>query len=127
MPAGTATEAGTVASEVLALDRLTVAPLDPAAEVIVTVPVQASPPVRVVGETETAERVGAFTAIELLTVIELNVAVISTLVAVFTGEVETVKVVVFLPDATVTEEGTVATTVSLLARVTATPAGPAFP
>jgi hypothetical protein len=55
-PAGTVTPGGTVAADVLELERLTVTPPVPAAAVRVTVPVAEVPLVSEVGLTETALR-----------------------------------------------------------------------
>jgi hypothetical protein len=58
-PAATVTLAGTVAADVLLLDKVTTAPPEGAAEVSVAVPWTAVPPVTLVGLIDNAESAGA--------------------------------------------------------------------
>ena len=58
-PAGTVTDAGTVAAAVLLLESVTSTPPAGAAEVSVTVPVDVAPPTTAVGLIATAERAAA--------------------------------------------------------------------
>jgi hypothetical protein len=106
-PEGIVTELGTVAEEEL-LDRETAMPALGAAEPIVAVPVEVAPPATVVGDREIELRLGGAMDKVAVAVVPPVVAVIVDDVLVGTATVETVKVAVFAPDATVTELGTVA-------------------
>ncbi len=72
-PAGTVTLAGTVATPVLLLDKLTTAPPLGAGAFSVTVPVEELPPVTVVGFKMSDERVTA-----VLPLLSNNVTVVSS-------------------------------------------------
>jgi len=130
LPAATVTLEGTVATDVLVLVRLTTAPPDGAFALRVTVPVELLPPVRLVGFRASEERVTT-TADVTVKVADAfappYVPEIVTLVFVETLVVLTVKVALVLPAATVTLEGTVATDVFPLERVTTAPPDGASP
>ena len=122
-PAATVTEAGTVAAVVAELVSVTTLPLGPAALLSVTVPVVVTlqPPTTVADE-----RVTPLTAAG--EIVKVAVAELEPIAAVMIAEVEVltaadviVKVAVVLPDATVTEAGTVALAL-LDFRVTTVPA-----
>jgi hypothetical protein len=127
-PAGTVTLAGTPATVVLLLDRVTTAPPAGAAALSMTVPVDVLPPRTLVGcrlsdvsigvpgvTVSCADRVAPPPAPEIVTAVD----VVTTLVA-------TANVAVVPPAATVIPAGTVAAAVLLLDRVTtAPPAGAA--
>jgi hypothetical protein len=120
-PAGTVTELGTVATEVLLLDKVTAVPPVGAIPESVTVPVEAVPPVTEVGfKLKELKDGGATVKVAVLDALA-NVAVIVTEVEEETARLVTVKVAVVLPAATVTEAGTVAADVLLLDKVTTDP------
>jgi hypothetical protein len=123
-PADTVTLAGTVATLVLLLESVTTAPPEGAAPESVIVPVDLLPPLTLVGLSVSEDRVTAPAGVTVNVVcFELlpSVAVITALVVVVTDCVLTVKVALVLPPATVTLEGTVATEVFELDRVTTVP------
>jgi hypothetical protein len=123
-PAGTVTLAGTVATLVLLLESVTPAPPEGAAPESVIVPVDLLPPLTLVGLSVSEERVTAPPGVTVNVVcFELlpRVAVIATLVVVVTDCVLTVKVALVLPPPMVTLEGTAATEVFELDRVTTVP------
>jgi hypothetical protein len=136
-PEGMVTEAGTVAAAVLPLESITVVPPGGAGLVMVTCPVEMSPPVVVVGF-----RVSALTVIGGVTtsrndcMAPLNVAVNKTFTGAPTVVVVSVKVACVAPAWTVTTKlpsadpagtvmllpvGTGATVVLLVVTVTAVP------
>lgn len=118
VPEATVTLEGTVAMLVLLLLRVTAVPLDGAGPVRVTVPVEAVPPRTLVGESVSAERVGA----RMVKVAELlPPAVMIANVLLETGVVVIAKVTLLEPAGTVTLEETFATVELLEERVTETP------
>ena len=119
-PAGTVTLAGTVAAEVMLLDKVTTAPPEGAAAVRVTVPVEGVPPVTVVGFKVTDKTAGGLT-VSVAPAVPLNVAEIEGEAVAPTGNEVTVKVAEVAPAATVTLAGTVAAEVMLLDKVTTAP------
>jgi hypothetical protein len=125
-PEVTVTLAGTVATPVLLLERVTTVPADGAGPEIVTVPVEGDSPLTVVGfkVRELATGVWIVSVVVRLTP---RLPVIVTLVFAVTGLLVTVKVAVVAPAATVTVAGTVVSVVLLVDRVTVAPpvgAGP---
>src|SRR5258705_6973905 len=130
-PAGTTTVKGKVASTVLLLASDTTAFPFGAADCSVTVAVEETPPVTVLGFSVTEE-----TAVEttrnsvVLTVVPPEEAVTITPVVCVTGWVLAVKVTVVCPAGTVTLAGTVTSDVFPLESATTTPplgAGPPSP
>ena len=123
-------EAGTVATFVLLLDSDTIVPLAGAAALRFTVPVEALPPVTVVGFTatdcSTTEPVPVELAGETVSVADcvtpFNNALIVTGVDADTAVVVTLNAALVEPAATVTEAGTGATAVSPLESETTSPA-----
>src|SRR6266850_2100089 len=121
-PAGTATLNGTVASTVLLLASDTTAFPFGAADCSVTVAVEETPPVTVLGFSVTEE-----TAVEttrnsvVLTVVPPEEAVTTTPVVCVTGWVLAVKLTVVCPAGTVTLAGTVTRDVFPLESVTTSP------
>jgi hypothetical protein len=113
--------AGTVAVVVSALVRVTDAPPVGAAELSVTVPVEEVPPTTLTGLRLSPETVGGVTVKLAVWLPLLYVAVTVTTLCEATELVETRKVAVVAPAATVTLLGTVATAVLLLARRTVAP------
>ena len=124
-PAATVTLAGTLATVVLLLDSVTIAPPVGAAVVNVAVPVLPAPPTTLVGLTVTDDRVGAAgTGLTVSTAereTPANVPEIDNAVEAVTGVVVMVKVALVAPAATVTLAGTVATAVLALLRPTRAP------
>jgi hypothetical protein len=94
-PAGTVTLAGTVATDVLLLDRLTTAPPEGAAAVRVTVACEVPPPTTVVGlrlMDESAAVPPPLVTVRLADFVALpTMALIATTVSLVTVEVVTVK------------------------------------
>jgi len=126
-PWATVTEAGTLAAEVLELDRDTETPPLPAADVRVMVPVAVPPLVIVLVLTETLLSAGGggFTVTpKVLLTLEYE-AVKVTDVAELTVPAVTVKVAEVWPWATVTEAGTLAAELLELESATETPPLPA--
>jgi hypothetical protein len=132
LPAGTVTEAGTLAAAVLLLCRATLTPPVGAGPVRVTVPVEDPPPVTLVGFTVTEVRltggvitVGVTVSVALW--FEPNEPVMITAVFALTALVLMAKVALVLPVETTTLAGVCAAAVLLLDRVTVAPplgAGP---
>lgn len=125
VPAVTVTEAGTVAADVLLLDKLTVT-LEPVATLpsSVTVPVLLVPPVTLPGLTLTLVTTGVFTvSVVVLLVLPDLEAVMVDVACAETGTVVTVNVVELLPEGTVTEAGTVVAELLSERLTTAPPAG----
>jgi hypothetical protein len=106
-PAATVTLAGTVALALLEVSA-TESPPVAAAELIVTVPVDVAPPSTDVGFNVTPVTSGPSTVSVAVTEVVPVVAVIVSVLFVPTAVVETVKVPVVAPAATVTVAGTVA-------------------
>jgi len=127
LPAGTVTLpiAGTLATAVLLLKRVTTAPPVGAAALKVTVPVEDAGPTTLVGLSASVESVtggggaGSETVSSAVLVRPPKEAEIVMVVDAVTEVVVTLKLAVVDPAATVTLAGTVATTVLLLERVTA--------
>lgn len=124
-PEAMVTLLGTVA-EALLLCKVTTAPPLGATPFSVTVPVAELPPVTVCGATLTAVSVAGFTVSAVVAVVE-KVAEITAVLTEETPCVVTVKFALVAPAATRTEDGTVATEVLLLERLTEIPEGPAAP
>ena len=127
-PAVTVTRAGTLATVVVLLDSVTIAPPVGATVVNVTVPVLAAPPTTLVGLTVTEDKLagggGGLTVSTAERETALKVPVIDSAVEAVTDVVVTVKVALVAPAATVTLAGTVAAAVlALLRPTTAPPAG----
>src|SRR5215470_8246076 len=119
-PATTITEAGTVAALLLLLVRVTTAPPAGAGEVSVTVPVLPAPPVNTTGF-RVIEASGAFTTRPIDLETPSYVAETIATVPTATSLLVMVNVPCVAPEATVTEAGTVAALVLLLASVTTEP------
>jgi hypothetical protein len=128
-PADTVTLDGTVATDVLLLDSVTVAPPEGAAPDSVTVPVELFRPLTLVGFSVREERVTLPLAglmvrdacCELLP----SVALITAIVVLVTEVVVTVKFADVEPDGTVTLPGTLADELLLLKLTTEPPEGAA--
>ena len=125
-PARTVTDGGSVAAWVFELVSVTTVPADGAFPVRVTVRVALAPPVTLVGATLAALIAGALTESVAVFVTVPRTPEITELALLACGDVEAVKVFVFVPTATVTEEGTVATPVLPLERATTFPPVGAF-
>jgi hypothetical protein len=125
-PAATVTLAGTVATEVRLLERVTTVPPVGAGPDSVTAPVEGAGPLTVVGFRVKALSVGAVT-VKVAVLVVLRVAVMVGEALVATGLVVTVKVAVVAFAATVTLDGTLAAVVLLLDRVTTAPPAGAGP
>jgi hypothetical protein len=125
-PAATVTLAGTVATEVRLLDKLTTVPADGAGPDNVTVPVDGEEPLTLVGFRVRELSTGAVTVKAAVRVIP-RVPEIVTEALLATGLVVTVKVAVVALAATVTLAGTLATVVLLLDSVTTAPPAGAGP
>jgi len=128
-PATTVTLAGTVAVDVLLLERETVAPPAGADPLSVTVPVEGDPPVTLVGFSVSEERVGracGSTVSEAVLVTPAYDAEIVTGVDAVTALVLTVNVALLAPAATVTLADTLAAPLLLESSTCAPPvsAGP---
>src|SRR6266403_120634 len=129
-PAATVTLAGTVAVDVVLLERETVAPPAGAGPLSVTVPVEGDAPVTLVGFSVSEERVGracGSTVSEAVMVTPAYDAEMVTGVDAVTALVLTVNVALLAPAAIVTLAGTVAVDVLLLERETVAPPGGADP
>jgi hypothetical protein len=120
------TLAGTVAADVLLLASLTTTPPVAAGPLMVAVPVEVAPPTTEVGFKVTDERVGALTVSVAVLETDPSFAVIVAVTFAAIAMVLTVKVLEALPEATVTDAGTVADVV-LLVRLTTVPADGAAP
>lgn len=122
-PAATVTDVGTVAAVVDELVMVTTSPLGPAALLSVTVPVIVTlhPPTTVADERVTLETLAGWTVRVAVEELEPTVAVIVSDVEAATAVDVIVNVAVDLPEATVTEAGTVAL-VPLDLSVTTVPA-----
>lgn len=111
VPAGIDAVAGTVATEVVPEERLTVRPPAGAALLIVTVPVEVWPPATEVGFSVTVEIVGAVTpSVPVIVFVPVPFGLEAETVTVLseaTAAVVAVNVAVVWPPATVTEAGTV--------------------
>lgn len=106
-PAGTVTEVGTVALELLD-DKLTTTPPDPAGPLSVTVPADAVPPATDDGATDTLINPVGFIVRVVVCVDPPEVPVIVAVVVDVTAAVVTLKVAVLRPAGTSTVDGTVA-------------------
>jgi len=126
VPAVTVTLAGTVATEVKLLERVTTVPPVGAGPESVTVPVDGAGPLTVVGFRVKALNVGAVTVNVAVRAVP-RVPVIVTEVFEATALVVTVKVAVVAFGATVTLAGTLAAEVLLLDSVTTAPPDGAGP
>jgi len=125
-PAATVTLAGTAATAGLVLESVTTASPAGAGALRVTVPVEAVPPVTLVGLRLKEERVVAGVTVSTAELLAPPyVAEIVTVVEAITELVDTVKSALVVPAATVTLAGTVATLVSVPSATTAPPAGAA--
>ena len=128
LPAGTVTEAATVAAVALLLCRDTLTPPVGAGPVKVTVPVEEVPPVTLVGLTVTDVRLtGDGVTVKIVVCVEPNKPVIVTAVFALTAFVVIAKVALVLPLGTTTLAGVCAAAVLLLDSVTVAPplgAGP---
>src|SRR5262245_4034862 len=124
-PGATVTLAGTLATVVLLLDSVTMAPPVGAAEVNVTVPVLPAPPTTLVGLTVTNDRLagggGGLTVSAAVREAPPKVPPIVTGVAAVTAAVVVDLPALSAPAATVTLAGTLATVVLLLDSVTMAP------
>lgn len=125
-PARTVTVAGRVAAWVLELVKATAVPPAGAFPASVTVRVAPVPPFTLVGETLAALITGAFTVSVAVLVTVPRTAVMTALALAGWGVVVTENVFVFVPEATVTEVGTVAAPVLPLESVTTFPPAGAF-
>ena len=128
-PACTLTLEGTVATDVLALESVTVAPPEGAAALRVTVPLELFPPVTLVGlrvsdESVTEDDEGLIVSVACWEVLP-SVAVIVAVVIEETNVVVTVKLALVDPLATVTLLGTLALELLLLRVTTVPPEGAA--
>ena len=128
-PACTVTLDGTVATDVLLLDRFTLAPPEGAAPVNVTVPVELFPPLTLVGfsvseESVTLPLAGVIVSDAFCELLP-SVAVITAVVVLVTDVVVTVKFADVEPPGTVTVLGTLAAELLLLKLTTLPPEGAA--
>ena len=128
-PACTVTLDGTVATDVLLLESVTVAPPDGAAALSVTVPMELLPPLTLVGfrlseESVTLPLAGVMVS-EACCELLPSVAVITAVVVVVTDVVVTVKDADVEPAAIVTLPGTLADELLLLKLTTEPPEGAA--
>ena len=125
-PAGTVTEAGTVAALAFEVFRATAVPEGPAIPESVTVPVEVLPPCTEAGASVSdASEAGLIVRPWVKDALP-RIAVIFAVVWVSTPFVDAANDADVLPEATVTVAGTVAEALSLLS-VTTDPAGPAGP
>jgi len=124
--AATVTLAGTVATVVLLLDSVTMAPPAGAAVVNVTAPVDPVPPTTLVGLTVTEERLGAAATGSTVNTAEREappkLPEIVTAVEAATDAVVAVKIALVAPAGTVTLAGTPTRVALLLPRLTVAPA-----
>ena len=121
-PAATVTLVGTVAADVLLLASATTAPAAGATALKVTVPIEAAPPVTLVGLRLSDKRVIAGLMMRLADLVTpLYVAEIVTVLDAATGFVEIVNAALVVPAGTVTLAGTVATVGLLLESATIAP------
>ncbi len=124
-PARTVTLAGAVATVVLLLDSVTMAPPVGAAVVNVTVPVAPAPPTTLVGLTVTVDKLGAagtgLTVSTAVRVTPAKVPEIDSAVEAVTDVVVMEKVALVAPAKTVTLAGTVAAAELALIRPTTAP------
>src|SRR5216117_4134702 len=124
-PAVTVTLAGTLATVVVLLDSVTIAPPVGAAVVNVTVPVLAAPPTTLVGLTVTEDKLagggGGLTVSTAVREAPPKVPEIVTGVATVTAVVVMEKFALSAPAATVTLAGTLATVALVLDKVTMAP------
>jgi hypothetical protein len=128
LPAGTVTEAGTVAAVVLLLCRDTLTPPVGAGPVSVIVPVEGLPPVTLVGLTVTDVRLtAAGVTVKVAVCVDPNTPVIVTPVFVLTAFVEIVNVALVFPLGTRTFAGVCAAAALLLDSVTVAPPAGAGP
>lgn len=104
-PAGTLTEAGTVAQALLD-DKVTLVPPGPAGPVRVTVPVDGLPPISVEGERVILVSPAGLIVRLAVNVVDPSVAEIVAVAAVDTADVVILKVADVVPAATVTVAGT---------------------
>src|ERR1700739_2329389 len=127
-PACTMTLDGTVATEVLLLESVTVAPPEGAADVRVTVPVELFPPLTLVGfrvsEESVTDDAGVMVS-EACCELLPSVAVITAVVVLLTDVVVTVTVAEVEPEGTVTLPGTLADELLLFKVTTEPPEGAA--
>jgi len=123
LPEATVTDAGTVTPLATSLlERVTTVPPAGAGPDRVTVPDELAPPVTDVGFRAALSSVGAVTVSAAVLVVEPRTALIVAETLAVTPVVEVVKVAVVLPEATVTDAGTVTPlAVLLLERLTAVP------
>jgi len=122
------TLAGTVATLVLLLDKLTTVPPDGAGPLSLTVPCESSPPLTLVGLSVSEERVTAPAGVTLSDACRETppaVPVITAVVVAVTVCVVTLNVLLVAPAGTVTLLGTVATLLLLLSDTTTPPEGAA--
>ena len=123
-PACTVTLEGTVATDVLALDRVIEAPPDGAAPLRVTVPVELFRPLTLVGfkvsDVSVAPLLAGVMVSDAFCELLPSVAVITAVVLAVTDVVDTVNVADVEPEGTVTLPGTLADELLLL-RLTADP------
>jgi hypothetical protein len=128
-PACTVTLEGTVATDVLPLDRVIEAPPDGAAPLRVTVPVELFLPLTLVGFRLSEERTTlppvAVMVSDALCELLPKLAVITAVVVVVTDDVVTVNVAVVAPEGTVTLLGTLADELLLLKLTSDPPEGAA--
>jgi hypothetical protein len=131
LPAGTVTEAGTVAAAVLLLWREMLAPPDGAGPVKVTVPVEGLPPVTLVGlivrDVRLTEAGAVGVTVKVAVCVAPNEPVMITAVFVLTAVVVIAKLALVFPLVTTTLAGVCPTAVLLLDSVTVAPpigAGP---
>jgi hypothetical protein len=127
LPAGTVTEAGTVAAAILLLVNETMIPPAGADEARVTVPVDVAPPVTEVGFKLKELSVSGETVNAAVWDTPAYDAAIVTEEEEETTAVVIVKVAVVLPAGTVTETGAEAVAVSLLDKDTEIPPAGAVP
>lgn len=119
-PAGMVTLAGTRATAVLLLDKVTIEPPVAAFPLSVTVPVELVPPTTEFGDLLTVYNEATFT-VRVAFTLAPRVAVMTEVAVEATPKVVTVKVADVLPAGTVTLAGTVAAAVLLLFSVTDAP------